>query len=233
MKIFRCWGWPPWPWRWAAARKPPPSRSAWCCRSPAPMPTSVTRSTRRSIFTSSCMPRTSRRYKVEIIKRDEGPPTGAVAKTVTTELITNDKVQLLTGLRVLAVGDRAGAGDQQGQGADGHRQCRHRLDHQPVALLRAAVVFHVASGLSDGRLCLQQDPLQDRGGRLYRLPARQGFGAGLQDRLREGRRQGRAVDPDGLAGAGAGLHALLPARQGRPSRLPLRLHSLRRACRPA
>ncbi len=35
--------------------------------------------------------------KVEIIKRDEGPPTGAVAKTVTTELITNDKVQLLTG----------------------------------------------------------------------------------------------------------------------------------------
>jgi branched-chain amino acid transport system substrate-binding protein len=36
-------------------------------------------------------------HKVEIIKRDEGPPTGAVAKTVTTELITNDKVQLLTG----------------------------------------------------------------------------------------------------------------------------------------
>ena len=36
-------------------------------------------------------------YKVELIKRDEGPPTGAVAKTVTTELITNDKVQLVTG----------------------------------------------------------------------------------------------------------------------------------------
>jgi len=36
-------------------------------------------------------------YKVDIIKRDEGPPTGAVAKTVTTELITNDKVQLVTG----------------------------------------------------------------------------------------------------------------------------------------
>ncbi len=35
--------------------------------------------------------------KVEIIKRDEGPPTGAVAKRVTTELITNDKVQLVTG----------------------------------------------------------------------------------------------------------------------------------------
>ncbi len=36
-------------------------------------------------------------YKVDIVKRDEGPPTGAVAKTVATELITNDKVQLLTG----------------------------------------------------------------------------------------------------------------------------------------
>jgi branched-chain amino acid transport system substrate-binding protein len=36
-------------------------------------------------------------HKVQIIKRDEGPPTGAIAKTVTTELITNDKVQLVTG----------------------------------------------------------------------------------------------------------------------------------------
>jgi branched-chain amino acid transport system substrate-binding protein len=35
--------------------------------------------------------------KVDIIKRDEGPPTGAQAKTVTTELITNNKVQLVTG----------------------------------------------------------------------------------------------------------------------------------------
>jgi len=35
--------------------------------------------------------------KVELIKRDEGPPTGAVAKTVGTELITNNKVQILTG----------------------------------------------------------------------------------------------------------------------------------------
>ena len=35
--------------------------------------------------------------KIEIIKRDEGPPTGAQAKQVTTELITNDKVDLVTG----------------------------------------------------------------------------------------------------------------------------------------
>ncbi len=36
-------------------------------------------------------------YKVEIVKRDEGPPTGANAKTVATELITVDKVSILTG----------------------------------------------------------------------------------------------------------------------------------------
>ncbi len=34
-------------------------------------------------------------HKVEIIKRDEGPPTGAQAKTVTTELITNDRFRSL------------------------------------------------------------------------------------------------------------------------------------------
>ena len=36
-------------------------------------------------------------YKIDIVKRDEGPPTGAAAKTAATELITNDKVQVLTG----------------------------------------------------------------------------------------------------------------------------------------
>lgn len=36
-------------------------------------------------------------HKVKLVKRDEGPPSGAAAKTVATELITNDKVKLLTG----------------------------------------------------------------------------------------------------------------------------------------
>jgi branched-chain amino acid transport system substrate-binding protein len=36
-------------------------------------------------------------HTVEIIKRDEGPPSGAQAKTVATELITNDKVNMLAG----------------------------------------------------------------------------------------------------------------------------------------
>ena len=35
--------------------------------------------------------------KVELIKRDEGPPSGAMARTDVTQLITNNKVKLLTG----------------------------------------------------------------------------------------------------------------------------------------
>src|ERR1051325_3399149 len=37
-------------------------------------------------------------HKVEIVERDEGPPSGANAKTVATELITRDKVNLLLGV---------------------------------------------------------------------------------------------------------------------------------------
>ena len=36
-------------------------------------------------------------YKIQLIKRDEGPASGANARTVVTELITNDKVKLLAG----------------------------------------------------------------------------------------------------------------------------------------
>jgi branched-chain amino acid transport system substrate-binding protein len=35
--------------------------------------------------------------KIELIKRDEGPPSGANARTVVSELITNEKVKLLAG----------------------------------------------------------------------------------------------------------------------------------------
>ncbi len=35
---------------------------------------------------------------VELIKRDEGPPSGANAKTVATELVTRDKVKLILGV---------------------------------------------------------------------------------------------------------------------------------------
>ena len=36
--------------------------------------------------------------QVQIIERDEGPPSGANAKTVATELVTRDKVQIIAGI---------------------------------------------------------------------------------------------------------------------------------------
>jgi branched-chain amino acid transport system substrate-binding protein len=36
-------------------------------------------------------------HRIELVKRDEGPPSGANARTVATELITRDKVQMIAG----------------------------------------------------------------------------------------------------------------------------------------
>ena len=36
-------------------------------------------------------------HRIELLKRDEGPPSGANARTVATELITRDKVQMIGG----------------------------------------------------------------------------------------------------------------------------------------
>ena len=37
-------------------------------------------------------------HRIELVKREEGPASGAAAKTVATELITRDKVQIITGI---------------------------------------------------------------------------------------------------------------------------------------
>src|SRR6516164_2792202 len=36
-------------------------------------------------------------HKIELVKRDEGPPSGANTRTVVTELVTNDKTKIVTG----------------------------------------------------------------------------------------------------------------------------------------
>ena len=79
------------------------------------MPTRATRSTRRFDLYVKLHAKDIEPNKIEIIKRDEGPPTGAQAKTVATELITNDKVQILTGFCVLAVRDSACTGGDAGE----------------------------------------------------------------------------------------------------------------------
>ena len=91
--------------------------------------------------------------------------------------------------RVLAISDRDCPGDDAGQGAVDYFQRWHSLDHHPVALHRALLVQHVASGLSDGHVCGQDAWLQDRGHGLHGFSARQGLDRRVQDRLRASRRQ--------------------------------------------
>ena len=82
---------------WAEWLRLKQSRSAWCCRSAAPNADLGHQIDKAFDLYVKLHAKDIAPYKVEIVKRDEGPPTGAVAKVATTELITNDKVQLVTG----------------------------------------------------------------------------------------------------------------------------------------
>ncbi len=110
--------------------------------------------------------------KVEIIKRDEGPPTGAVAKTVTTELITNDKVQLVTGFvfspSAIALAPTITQAKIPMVIANAGTAWITNLS--PYIVRLSFSMWHPAFPM--GALRAQQDRLQDRGNGLYRLPAR-------------------------------------------------------------
>ena len=76
---------------------PKPSKWAWCCPIRVPIPISAIKSTRRYDLYVKLHAKDLGDNKIELIKRDEGPASGANARTVVTELITNDKVKLLAG----------------------------------------------------------------------------------------------------------------------------------------
>ena len=83
--------------------------------------------------------------KIELVKRDEGPPSGANARTVATELITNDKVKLLAGFVSSPSRDRGGATRNPGQNTDADCQRRHGMDHQLCRLTSCG--FRSACGI--------------------------------------------------------------------------------------
>ena len=88
---------------------------------------------------------------------------------------------------------------------------------------------HVADRLSRGRYAAGTARLRDCRGRLYRLPAGQGFARGIHDGVRAGGRSGGRRHPHGRAGQGARLHAVHAAGQGRAAGLLLRLRARRAA----
>jgi hypothetical protein len=116
-------------------------------------------------------------YSITIIKRDSKAPDGAAAKVDAQELLTQDK-------GLFTRRHRIGAGRQCRQEARGDHERRYVVHHQPVALLRPHLLHAVAVELRHGRAGGEIPARQDRGGRLYRLSARQGCAGRVQIRLR-------------------------------------------------
>ena len=114
-------------------------------------------------------------HKIELIKRDEGPASGANAQNRGHRAHHQRQSEAACRLRVLAGCDCRRAAGDPGENTDADRQRRNGVDHDFVALHRALLLQHVGSGLSDGHLRGDQIRLQDRRRRLHRLPSRSGF----------------------------------------------------------
>ena len=140
-------------------------------------------------------------YKIKLIKRDDKNPSGADAKIAVQELLTQDNVDALAGWvyspNAIASAPIVTAGKKLA--VIMNAGTAHITNH--VAVFRAHLVQHVACRLCAGRGGRQAAQGQDRGGRLHRLPARQGQPRRVQARVRGQRRQGDRRDSDGRPGA--------------------------------
>ena len=176
------------------------------------MPISVIRSTRRSIFTLSFTPTISRRTRSRLIKRDEGPPTGA-SKTVATELITDDKVQILTGFVFSPSAIALAPVVTQAK-------VPMMIANAGTAWITNLSPYIVRLSFSMWHPAIRWAPMRDKIGCKTAAMAYTDFPPGKDstEAFKTGfEKAGGKVarDPDGQPGAGAGLHAVLPAHQGR------------------
>ena len=167
-------------------------------------------------------------YKITLIKRDAKNPGGNDSRVATQELLTQDNVDILAGWvyspNAIASAPVVNAGKKPAVIMNAGTAHITNMSQ----LLPAHLVQHVARRLRDRRSRRQAAQGQDRGGRLHRLPARQGQPDRLQALVRSQRRQGDRRNPDGRRRRGAGLHAVLPARQGQEARRVLRVRAGRR-----
>ena len=168
-------------------------------------------------------------YKVEIIKRDEGPPTGAVAKTVTTELITNDKVQLVTGFvfspSAIALAPVVTQAKVPMIIANAGTAWITNLSPYIVRLSFSmwhpaypmGAYAHDKVGCKTAAMAYTDFPPGKDSTEAFKTGFEKAGGKIVE------------LDPHGFAGAGAGLHAVLPEDQGREAGLHVCLYSFGRA----
>jgi hypothetical protein len=165
-------------------------------------------------------------YKIKIIKRDDKNPSGADSKTAVQELLTQDNVDALAGWiyspNAIASAQTVTAGKKIG--VIMNAGTAHITTMSPFFV---RIVQHVACRLRARRSGGQQLKAKTAvvGYSDFR-PARTAWRPST--RLRGKRRQGHRRNPDGRPRPGAGLHAVLPARQGQEARRVLRLRAGRR-----
>ncbi len=168
-------------------------------------------------------------YKVEIIKRDEGPPTGAVAKTVATELITNDKVQFVTGFvfspSAIALAPTVTQAKVPMVIANAGTAWITNLS--PYIVRLSFSMWHPAYPM--GAYAYNKIGCKTAAMAYTDFPPGKDSTEAFKTGFEKAGGKIVDVDSDGQPGAGAGLHAVLPEGQGRASRLHVRVHSVRRA----
>ena len=193
--------------RWRSASAPrrgaKPSRSASCCRSPASTPTSATPQIKGFDLYLKLHAKDLEPYKLDIVKRDEGPPSGANAKTVATELITLDKVKLIAGVvfspSAIAMAPVVTQAKMPFLISNAGTAWITNLSPYIVAVL----VQHVAPGLSDGHVRGEDLGCKTAAMGYTDFPPGKDSTDAFKTGFETGRRQDRRLNPHGQSGAGA------------------------------
>ena len=129
-------------------------------------------------------------YSIKLIKRDVKNPAGADAKIAVQELLTQDNVDILAGWvyspNAIATAPIVTAGKKLA--VIMNAGTAHITNMSPFYVRTSFSMWH--AGHAIGEAAAKQLERQDGGGRLHRLPARQGQPERVQARLRGQRRQG-------------------------------------------
>ena len=168
-------------------------------------------------------------HKVELIKRDEGPPTGRGGQDRRHRTDHERQGADPLRLRVLAVGHCDRAGGDAGEDTDGHRQCRHGLDHHlsPYIVRFSFSMWH--DGYPMGTYAHEKLDCKTAALAYTDFPpgkdSTEAFKTGFE------KAGGKVADsiPMGSPAQVPDYHAVLSAREGSEARLPLRLHPVRLA----
>ena len=167
-------------------------------------------------------------YKIKLIKRDDKNPGGADAKTAVQELLTQDNVDVLAGWiyspNAIASAPIVTAGKKLA--VIMNAGTAHITNLSPYFVRTSFSMWHAGYALGEAA-AKQLKAKTAVVGYTDFPPGKDSLAAFKRGFEANG---GKVIDeiPMGGAGAGAGLHAVLPARQGQEAGRVLRLRAGRR-----